>query len=52
MFVVIASVMGIYALILLVFGILATGATRDEVYSGANCIFGGRVSAVFVSRNV
>ncbi|KAK2168819.1 hypothetical protein LSH36_14g12008 [Paralvinella palmiformis] len=46
-FIVIASVMGIYALILLVFGILATGATREQVYSGANCIFGGRVSAVF-----
>ena len=33
----------------LVFGILATGATRQNVYSGAKCIMGGRVSALFVS---
>ena len=48
-FIVIAVVMGLYAIILLVFGFLATGATRQNIYSGAKCIMGGRLSAGFVS---
>ncbi|XP_041358811.1 proteolipid protein DM beta-like [Gigantopelta aegis] len=46
-FVVIAVAMAVFAVILLVFGFLATGATRQNVYSGAKCIMGGRVSAAF-----
>lgn len=48
-FIVVAVVMGLYSIILLVFGFLATGATRQNIYSGAKCIMGGRVSAGFVS---
>ena len=44
--------MGILAIMFLVFGILATGATRQNIYSGAKCIMGGRISALFVSINV
>ncbi len=50
-FIVIAVVMGLYAIILLVFGFLATGATRQNIYSGAKCIMGGRLSAGFVSSH-
>ncbi|KAL5011531.1 hypothetical protein ScPMuIL_010082 [Solemya velum] len=46
-FIVIALVMAAFAILLLVFGFLATGATRKNVYSGAKCIMGGRVSAIF-----
>ncbi|XP_052078744.1 myelin proteolipid protein-like [Mytilus californianus] len=46
-FVVIGVVMGMFAILLLVFGFLATGATRKNVYSGNKCIMGGRVSAGF-----
>ena len=49
-FVVIGVVMGLFAIILVVFGFLATGATRKNVYSGNKCIMGGRVSAAFVSN--
>ena len=52
LFVVVAVVMGILAIMFLVFGILATGATRQNIYSGAKCIMGGRISALFVSINV
>ena len=41
--------MALFAVLLLVFGFLATGATRKNVYSGAKCIMGGRISAGFVS---
>ena len=43
--------MALFALLLLVFGFLATGATRKNVYSGAKCIMGGRISAAFVSKS-
>ncbi|KAH3833319.1 neuronal membrane glycoprotein M6-a-like [Dreissena polymorpha] len=46
-FIIIACVMALYAIMLLIFGFLATGATRKNVYSGASCIMGGRVSAGF-----
>lgn len=49
MFVVIGVVMGIFAIILLIFGFLATGATRSNIYSGAKCIMGGRIAGAFVS---
>ena len=48
-FIVIAVAMGVLAILLLIFGILATGDTRKNVYSGAKCIMGGRVMAAFVS---
>lgn len=48
-FIVIAVAMGVLAVLLLIFGILATGDTRKNVYSGAKCILGGRVMAAFVS---
>ncbi|XP_052795997.1 neuronal membrane glycoprotein M6-a-like [Mya arenaria] len=46
-FIVIACVMGLFAILLLIFAFLATGATRKNVYSGASCIMGGRISAAF-----
>lgn len=46
-FIVIGIIMGLFAILLLVFGFLATGATRKNVYSGNKCIMGGRVSAAF-----
>lgn len=46
-FIVIAVAMGVLSIILLVFGILATGDTRKNVYSGAKCIMGGRIMAAF-----
>ncbi|PVD34692.1 hypothetical protein C0Q70_05969 [Pomacea canaliculata] len=48
MFVIIAVVMGLFAILLLIFGFLATGATRKNVYSGPRCIMGGRISAGFL----
>ncbi|CAL1542157.1 unnamed protein product [Lymnaea stagnalis] len=47
MFVVIGAVMGCFAIVLLIFGFLATGATRSNIYSGAKCIMGGRITAAF-----
>ncbi|XP_074651259.1 proteolipid protein DM beta-like isoform X2 [Tubulanus polymorphus] len=45
--IIVASVMGGIAIILLIFGFLSTGATRKNVYSGNKCIMGGRISAGF-----
>ena len=47
LFIVISVVMGLFSLLLLTFGFLATGATRENIYSGVKCIMGGRVSAGF-----
>ena len=47
-FIVVAEARGFFSLVLLVFGSLATGATRQNIYSGAKCIMGGRISAIFV----
>ncbi|KAK7096783.1 proteolipid protein DM beta-like [Littorina saxatilis] len=47
MFVVIGVVMGVFTILLLVFAFLATGSTRQNIYSGAKCIMGGRISAGF-----
>lgn len=47
MFIIVGAVMGLFTILLLIFGILATGATRQNVYSGAKCIMGGRISAGF-----
>ena len=44
--------MALFAVLLLIFGFLATGATRKNVYSGAKCIMGGRISAGFVSTSI
>lgn len=46
-FIIVACVMALFAILLLVFGFLSTGATRKNVYSGASCIMGGRISAAF-----
>ncbi|XP_050417846.1 proteolipid protein DM beta isoform X1 [Patella vulgata] len=46
-FIIIAVCMAVLAIILMVFGYLATGATRENLYSGTKCIMGGRVSACF-----
>lgn len=48
-FVVVGVVMALFAILLVIFAYLATGATRKNVYSGASCIMGGRISAAFVS---
>ena len=48
-FIVIGVIMALFAVLLMIFGFLATGATRKNVYSGAKCIMGGRISAGFVS---
>ncbi|XP_064636678.1 neuronal membrane glycoprotein M6-a-like isoform X2 [Lineus longissimus] len=45
--IIIAVVMVGLAVIFFIFGYLATGATRKNVYTGARCIMGGRVSAIF-----
>lgn len=41
--------MGIFAIVLLAFGFLTTGLTREHVCSGVTCIKGGGVLAVIVS---
>jgi len=47
MFIIVSVAMGFYAILLTFFGYLATGATRQKIYSGAKCIMGGRVAAGF-----
>lgn len=44
-FFVFAIFMALFAIILLLFGFLATSATKGNIYSGAKCIMGGRISA-------
>jgi len=44
-FFVFAIVMGLFAIFLFFFGILASSATRQNMYSGVRCIMGGRISA-------
>ncbi|ESO88415.1 hypothetical protein LOTGIDRAFT_165539 [Lottia gigantea] len=46
-FIILAVAMAVFGIILLVFGYLATGATRENLYSGNKCIMGGRISAAF-----
>jgi len=41
-------IMGLFAIMLLTFGFLATGMTRQNIYANIRCIIGGRVSAIFV----
>ncbi|XP_067949057.1 neuronal membrane glycoprotein M6-a-like [Watersipora subatra] len=43
----IGALTGCIGIVLLIFGALATGATRRNVFSGAKCIMGGRCSAAF-----
>jgi hypothetical protein len=40
-----AVVMGAFAMVLVVFGFLASSATRQNIYSGVRCIMGGRIAA-------
>jgi hypothetical protein len=48
-FVTVAVIMALAALVLLVVGIMSTGATRTNVYQGARARLGGRIScAVFM----
>lgn len=44
-FFVFAIFMGLFAILLMTFGFLASSATRDNLYSGVKCIMGGRISA-------
>jgi len=44
-FFVFAIVMGLFAMILVLFGFLASSATRQNIYSGVRCIMGGRIAA-------
>ena len=49
MFMIFGIVMGLFAMMLLTFGFLSTGLTRENVYSSIKCAISGRVSAVCVS---
>lgn len=51
-FIFIASIMGGFALILLIVGSLATGATRHQVYTGFRSRLGGRIATGFFSMIV
>jgi hypothetical protein len=44
----IPAIMGGFALILLIIGSLATGATRHQVYTGFRSRLGGRIATGFV----
>lgn len=46
-FTIFGIVMGLFAIMLLLFGFLSTGTTRQNVYASIRCIVGGRVSAIF-----
>jgi hypothetical protein len=46
----IPAIMGGLALILLIVGSLATGATRHRIYTGFRSRLGGRISTGFVRR--
>lgn len=46
-FFVFAIIMGLFAILLLTFGFLASSATRQNIYSGVKCIMGGRIAAFF-----
>lgn len=41
--------MGLFAILLFAFGVLAESRTRQNTYSGVSCIMGGRLAALFVS---
>ena len=43
------GIMGGFALILLIVGSLATGATRHQIYTGFRSRLGGRIATAFVS---
>lgn len=45
-FMIFGIVMGLFAMMLLTFGFLSTGLTRENVYSSIKCAISGRVSAV------
>jgi hypothetical protein len=45
----ILAIMGGFALILLIVGSLATGATRHQIYTGFRSRLGGRIVTGFVS---
>lgn len=47
-FMIFGIIMGLFAIMLLTFGFLATGMTRQNIYANIRCIIGGRVSAIFV----
>jgi hypothetical protein len=45
----IPAIMGAFAIILLIVGSLATGATRHQIYTGFRSRLGGRIATGFVS---
>ncbi len=44
----IPAIMGAFAIILLIVGSLATGATRHQIYTGFRSRLGGRIATGFV----
>lgn len=46
-FTVFAVIMGLFAILMLAFSILAESRTRQNIYSGVSCIMGGRLAALF-----
>jgi len=48
-FTVFAVIMGLLAIVLFAFGVLAESRTSQNTYAGASCIMGGRLAALFVS---
>jgi len=51
-FTVFAVIMGLFAILLFAFSILAESRTRQNIYSGVSCIMGGRLAALFVNNCV
>ena len=48
-FTVFAVIMGLFAILLFAFSMLAESGTRQNIYSGVSCIMGGRLAALFVN---
>ena len=48
--IIISSVMGGLSIILLIVGVLSTGLTRSQIFTGFRSRLGGRISVGFVSR--
>jgi len=50
-FTVFAVIMGLFAILLFAFSVLAESRTRQNIYSGVSCIMGGRLAALFVNTH-
>ena len=49
-FITVAACMALYSMLLLMVGIAATGATRDQIFKGGRGKIGGRVSIAVVRQ--